>query len=1006
VWIDPQTVGVNNWALFYMNNYGDPKPTVITGAGDFGIGTSAPAYKGHIVRGAASFPLFGLQNTEVTGYSGGHFNDETGANKGHFGFANASAPNTFAGKVYFGSTTTVDATVTTNDIMRVTVGATSGFVGVGDALTPQTRLHVHTGAVSTTQIVRLENTAGSYNFSLGSGSPEGVVSGSFGDEYTDIATGVKYVKTSNPTPSTGWVTNTFGSGAATRVAFWSDATTLSSDADFSYNSTTNTLSVAGIRVGVSAASSSTTNTALGASALAVTTGTDNTAVGNGALDVNVAGASNTAVGSNALGANVSGNQNTAIGHNALLLSTVSGNTAVGFATLDAATTATNNTAVGSNALGSVNTSGNNTAVGANAFQALTGGNNTAVGNNAGFSTTTGGSNAFLGQSAGFAVTTGSNNTAVGAAAMSAGNGAPQSNTALGRGALSFASTAAAVSETVGIGFNVMAASGGTALTGAIAIGHLAMSAGAVAVSNVIGIGSRALLNHTSGTNVVALGTNALTANTTGSSNTAVGNLSLDANVDGGNNTAVGLNALGTNISGNQNTAVGSGAGALLTGTGNTIVGRDAGNAITTGSENTVFGNDADVAVASDTNSIVIGSTALGAGSNTITMGNASTTSFRFGTASLTAPNGGVNFGNLAAGTARLQIGHTSATTSASYIEFFRNGGLGASITGDGAGGLSITSAGAATLPITRFQNATLSYRVFATNASPEGVITANIGDEATDVLTGNVYRKASGTATNTGWALQIANNQVRLLSASASVSLDFSPHLPVNATLALNNNTTFTTTGLSSGRSMVIRVTGDASDRVLSFPAWNWLTPIPTTMASGAATMAILSLTAFGTADTDVVAAWAYENAPTTPTGTGTANFAARWTGTSTLAASTRIFDDGTNVGIHTSSPTSPTHIVGAQSSSISTTPLTVNTALDSTHKDLLFDATAGNLIATLPLASSCSGREYAIKKTDSSANTVTVSASENIDGATTYVLSVQYAVVRVKSNGTQWWVF
>src|ERR1700676_5098716 len=66
------------------------------------------------------------------------------------------------------------------------------------------------------------------------------------------------------------------------------------------------------------------------------------------------------------------------------------------------------------------------------------------------------------------------------------------------------------------------------------------------------------------------------------------------------------------------------------------------------------------------------------------------------------------------------------------------------------------------------------------------------------------------------------------------------------------------------------------------------------------------------------------------------------------------------------------------------------------------FDATAGNLVATLPLANTCLGKKYLIKKTDASANTITVTASgtDLIDGATTKVISIRYADLEIVSDG------
>lgn len=72
-----------------------------------------------------------------------------------------------------------------------------------------------------------------------------------------------------------------------------------------------------------------------------------------------------------------------------------------------------------------------------------------------------------------------------------------------------------------------------------------------------------------------------------------------------------------------------------------------------------------------------------------------------------------------------------------------------------------------------------------------------------------------------------------------------------------------------------------------------------------------------------------------------------------------------------------------------------------------LCDATSGAIVATLPPVASCPGREYEFKKIDSGGNAVTVTGNSTdvIDGSNTKALSSQYAKVRVRSDGTVWWI-
>lgn len=64
-----------------------------------------------------------------------------------------------------------------------------------------------------------------------------------------------------------------------------------------------------------------------------------------------------------------------------------------------------------------------------------------------------------------------------------------------------------------------------------------------------------------------------------------------------------------------------------------------------------------------------------------------------------------------------------------------------------------------------------------------------------------------------------------------------------------------------------------------------------------------------------------------------------------------------------------------------------------------------GTFSITLPLASRASGITYTIKNIGTGTVTIDGNGSETIDGATTKVLSSQYAVATIVSNGTAWYV-
>ena len=183
--------------------------------------------------------------------------------------------------------------------------------------------------------------------------------------------------------------------------------------------------VQGLTVG-KGANAVASNTAFGISALAANEagGTNNTAIGNAALDANTTGDANTAVGDNALGANTTASNNTAVGYraaysnvtgtqlvavgrDALYSSTVDNNTAVGDRALTATTTGTFNAAFGRVTLLANTTGSSNTAIGDTALVSnTTASNNTAGGYQAGYTQTTAVGNTYVGYQAGYSVATG------------------------------------------------------------------------------------------------------------------------------------------------------------------------------------------------------------------------------------------------------------------------------------------------------------------------------------------------------------------------------------------------------------------------------------------------------------------------------------------------------------------------------------------------------------------------------------------------------------------------
>jgi len=149
------------------------------------------------------------------------------------------------------------------------------------------------------------------------------------------------------------------------------------------------------------------------------------------------------------------------------------------------------------------------------------------------------------------------------------------------------------------------------------------------------VGQAAGYNTIGGGYNTAMGGSSLTLNTTGNYNSAFGLSSNRANTTGTGNVTVGAFSAYSNTVGNYNTHIGYGTGYFVTtGSNNVYLGYYAGRLIstsppTTTASNSVFlGSNTSPLADSETNQIVIGDSAIGAGSNTVTLGNTSITTTR------------------------------------------------------------------------------------------------------------------------------------------------------------------------------------------------------------------------------------------------------------------------------------------------------------------------------------------------------------------------------------------
>jgi hypothetical protein len=149
-------------------------------------------------------------------------------------------------------------------------------------------------------------------------------------------------------------------------------------------------------------------------------GTQNIAVGIGAMQSTTAGSYSVGVGHNSLTAMTTGNFNVGVGRISLYsLTTGSSNVGIGNGALQSTTTADNNSAVGNNALNANTTGARNAAYGAGALgTSTTVSDAVAIGFNALNGNTTGSENVVVGAGAGDKITTGTQNVIIGRSAAS------------------------------------------------------------------------------------------------------------------------------------------------------------------------------------------------------------------------------------------------------------------------------------------------------------------------------------------------------------------------------------------------------------------------------------------------------------------------------------------------------------------------------------------------------------------------------------------------------------
>ena len=133
---------------------------------------------------------------------------------------------------------------------------------------------------------------------------------------------------------------------------------------------------------------------------------------------------------------------------------------------------------------------------------------------------------------------------------------------------------------------------------------------------------------------------------------------------------------------------------------------------------------------------------------------------------------------------------------------------------------------------------------------------------ANPTFTGTVTTAAVDVAGNNIDNVQnIIHDQTDYASVTGATTVNFG-HDQLQ-TYALTGNITISTSGSAAGKSKTMKITPDGTDRTVTVPAtWTWVGTNPTTsnvITITASKTAILTLTAFGGGDANIVAAYAVE---------------------------------------------------------------------------------------------------------------------------------------------------
>ncbi|MDD5456086.1 MAG: hypothetical protein PHV30_03545 [Candidatus Margulisbacteria bacterium] len=114
------------------------------------------------------------------------------------------------------------------------------------------------------------------------------------------------------------------------------------------------------------------------------------------------------------------------------------------------------------------------------------------------------------------------------------------------------------------------------------------------------------------------------------------------------------------------------------------------------------------------------------------------------------------------------------------------------------------------------------------------------------------------------------------------------------------------------------------------------------------------------------------------------------------------VVNSSSNIGVGTTAPNSKFTVNGSFATALNT--YSAAATLGNLDSVAVVNASAGSVTITLPSPASINGRQYTVKKTDNTLNTVTIGTlAGNIEGNSTYVLTAPSEFVNLASDGTNW---